>query len=550
MKLLYNIFFSIILLIWKCNGQCQTIENIFKELNLEYLFNVKNSCCGVPSKYIKCQLFTEKVIELNLSSLNIKSEIPEKFKNLIYLQKINIENNHFFGKLPNISTYFPNLKQIKINNNDFDFNDTTNQDIYNINQNEEGTTVCCHSCFNNSSNDVQQDEIMSERSFYAASVQNSMISEEEKENEIKKNKNALKKFSSKLFRYSNSHEISTSANNNNNNNNNNYDTQHNKHQDITSIVFSNSSNYMVDEDSSVERYRDEQNPHQNQNYYYDNDNNNNYDSNYKDKNKDISHYRISSANDGSAEEHSYGRSLKSNSRKRTHDDEETKETRKLKEQLNRIKANLNSYPYGRVICDFEPKEQDEIELHFGDVVDIGCIYENGYAWVKNLRTNEEGMIQVNLLSTDLYNMDSRINEILENLMKISKIKKQMSKPFIDYTNYYSSTTSDLDNLKEKTAEEISSIVQRETSISKKIKETMKEMDGALETEEQLIRQFDLENPTSQMIDDTSMKPHEETSEMDRTIDDKSYMMDITETEYISDVSFDISQYNINNMNIK
>ncbi|KAL6591029.1 hypothetical protein U3516DRAFT_919473, partial [Neocallimastix sp. 'constans'] len=73
---------------------------------------------------------------------------------------------------------------------------------------------------------------------------------------------------------------------------------------------------------------------------------------------------------------------------------------------------------------------------------------------------------------------------------------------------------------------------------------MKEMDGALETEEQLIKQFDLENPTSQMMDETSMKRQEETSEFDRTLDDKSYIMDITETEYISDVSFDISQDSI------
>ena len=617
-----------------------------------------------------------------------------------------------------------------------------------IKKDEGGGGNMCHSCFNNSSNDVQQDEIMSERSFYAASVQSSMM-EEENENE-KKNVNALKKLSSRFFRNSNSHEMAANANKikqekplptNYNNPNalqesvmarNEFEKENPAHQDIVSIQFSNSSNYMVDEDSSLERYHNMNNNNINNNNNNNNNNlNNNMNNNRNDPHQnnyyDNSNENGRFSNDGSAEEHSYGRSWHSNNRKKTHDDEETMETRELKEKLTRIKANLNSYPYGRVICDFEPKEQDEIELHFGDVVDIGCIYENGYAWVKNLRTNEEGMIQVNLLSTDLYNMDSRVNEILENLMKISKIKKQMSKPYIDYTNYYASSTtnpSELDNLKEKTAEEISSIVHRESSSNrnknkkkggrhgqpsisshsnskrnrqpninysntynsinnynkinnnnnnnnnnngngnsnnnnnninnnvnnnnnsiksrhsvvddkvsnndprnnpnynnnnnnnninnnnnnnsnnnnntnningnnnnninnrnmntnnmesnynhnmqnqqnkykpflknekmlrrsadqewvKEIKETMKEMDGALETEEQLIKQFDLENPTSQIIDDTSIKPHDETSEFDRTIDDKSYMMDITETEYISDVSFDISQYNIN-----
>lgn len=64
MKILYNILFFVFLLIWHCNAQCQSIEKIFKELDLEYLFNAKNSCCGIPSKYIKCELYTEKIIEL------------------------------------------------------------------------------------------------------------------------------------------------------------------------------------------------------------------------------------------------------------------------------------------------------------------------------------------------------------------------------------------------------------------------------------------------------------------------------------------------------
>ncbi|KAL6591030.1 hypothetical protein U3516DRAFT_516586, partial [Neocallimastix sp. 'constans'] len=494
MKMLYNILLVVILLICQCNAQCQSIEKIFKELDLEYLFNAKNSCCGIPSKYIKCESYTEKIIELNLSSLNIKKEILNEFKNLVYLQKLNIENNHFYGNIPHFETYLTNLKSLNIKNNDFDenINDhdslvinqvdniSKRSEIKNQNNNtitiiivisligviiflslfyiyyrnfikkDEGDNVMCTSCFNSSSNDVQQDEIMSERSFYAASVQSSMM-EEEAENEKKKNTNALKRLSSKFFRYSNSHLMGFNDNkkksdNDNktlpnmmNDNRNDFVKNNSQHQDIVNISFSNSSNYMVDEDSSLTL--DPEARHNGR-------------------------YRASTGNDGSAEDHSYGRSFQSSNRKKKiHDDEDTMETLKLKEQLNRIKANLNSYPYGRVICDFEPKKQDEIELHFGDVVDIGCIYENGYAWVKNLRTNEEGMIQVNLLSTDLYNMNSRINEIMENLIKISKIKKQMSKPYIDYNNFYSSTASDLDNLKEKTAEEISSIVQRETSFS-------------------------------------------------------------------------------------
>jgi len=60
----YNILLLVLLLIWQCYAQCQSIEKIFKEFNLEYLFNSKNSCCGVPSKYIKCEFNTQRITEL------------------------------------------------------------------------------------------------------------------------------------------------------------------------------------------------------------------------------------------------------------------------------------------------------------------------------------------------------------------------------------------------------------------------------------------------------------------------------------------------------
>jgi len=64
MKLFHNILLTFGLFIWQCHGQCDVIEDIFKELNLEYLFNAKNSCCGIPSKHIQCEFNTEKIIEL------------------------------------------------------------------------------------------------------------------------------------------------------------------------------------------------------------------------------------------------------------------------------------------------------------------------------------------------------------------------------------------------------------------------------------------------------------------------------------------------------
>jgi len=64
MKIFNSIIIIITLCIWQCHCQCQAIETIFKELKLEYLFNPKNTCCGVPSKNIKCQFNTNNIIEL------------------------------------------------------------------------------------------------------------------------------------------------------------------------------------------------------------------------------------------------------------------------------------------------------------------------------------------------------------------------------------------------------------------------------------------------------------------------------------------------------
>lgn len=448
---------------------------------------------------------------------------------------------------------------------------------------EEG--IQCNFCFYYSKNDIQQDEIMSERSFYAASMKNSKASStigDRSMNSLTSTLNHNLKKNKKSKDKKKSYENSTLAN------------------EEETYTFSNSSNYMVDEDSSIDNHQDISEATSVSTY-----------TSKKKHSKTNSNNNIDTDTD--IEKSSY---------------DEADQKHKIREKLNEIpqkegdeKNKINSFPYCRVIYDFIPKEPDEIELHFGDVVDIGCIYENGYAWVKNLRTNEEGLIKVNLLSTDLYNMESTKNEILENLIKISKAKKKATattaklaksaghentektttsiKKKSKYNTRHRSSNSynkslqnqmqpqsQQNNIKTKSKDRFSlrnkkrkskkhenintnnkedqseqenksynsyshkekvlrKVADREWA--KEVRETILEMEGALAKEDQLIEQYDLENQTSQVVD-SSMNSSSENSDLDRTIDNKSYVIDITETEYISDVSFEISQISNNEKN--